>query len=204
MFNPGIVKNISLNTLSDLDAGSWYDESFTTERIPLFSDVVEYCRSKSIWMNIELKGGEHGENGPEGEVLYEKHMYHIGETVATLTASLFAEDLKQNPIDFSKVPLFSSFSISALIAAKTVSPQIPRALLVHKKADVPNLMEVLLNIGATAVHLNHVDIEEYDLVAIKAAGLKIMCYTVNSPDRANALRELGIDAVCTDSFDVSI
>jgi glycerophosphoryl diester phosphodiesterase len=195
----GIVKNISHNTLSGLDAGSWYHESFTTERIPLFTEVVEYCKAKSIWMNIELKGSEE-----EMAMHDDKRMYHIGETVATLTASLFQEEMNQEDVDFKKLPLFSSFSIAALIAAKMAAPLIPRALLVWRKADVPNLIEVLRHLDCCAVHLCDVDIEEYDLAAIKEAGLKILVYTVNSSARAVELHALGIDAVCSDRFDVTI
>jgi glycerophosphoryl diester phosphodiesterase len=195
----GIVKNISHNTLSGLDAGSWYHESFTTERIPLLTEVVEYCKSNSIWMNIELKGSDE-----EMALHDDKRMYHIGETVASLTFSLFQEDLQQKDIDFKKIPLFSSFSVTALLAAKTVAPQIPRALLVWRKVDVPNLIEVLRSIDATAVHLCDDDIEEYDLATLKAAGFKILCYTVNTSERAVELHALGIDAVCSDRFEVTI
>lgn len=198
----GIVKNISHRTLSGLDAGSWFDNSFATERIPLFTEVVEYCKANSIWMNIELKGSDE-----EMAQHDDKRMYHVGETIASLTATLFEDDLKDDSpegLDFKKVPLFSSFSIPALIAAKTVAPLIPRALLVWRKAEVPNLIEVLRTIEATAVHLCNEDIEDYDIHAIKEAGFKILCYTVNSSDRAAQLHEMGVDAVCSDRFDVAL
>ena len=195
----GIVKNISMNTLSSLDAGSWYHESFTTERIPLFTDVVEFCKLNSIWMNIELKGSNDEMKSPT-----DKRMYHIGQTISSLTASLFEEELSQDEIDFRKVPLFSSFSIPALAAAKIFAPAIPRALLVASKDEVPNLLEVLATLGCNAVHLNEEGIEEYDLDAIKEAGYKIMCYTVNTSERAAQLRDLGIHAVCSDLFEVTM
>ena len=198
----GIVKNISHRTLSSLDAGSWYHNSFATEKIPLFTEVVEYCKANSIWMNIELKGSDE-----EMALHDDKRMYHIGETVAALTSALFHEDLmnkNSEGVDFKKVPLFSSFSIAALIAAKTVAPLIPRALLVWRKAEVPNLIEVLRMVDATAVHLCNDDIEEYDIKAIKEAGFKILCYTVNSSERAAVLHAMGIDAVCSDRFEVTL
>lgn len=189
----GIVKNHSIRSLSDLDAGSWFNESFSTEPIPLFADVMEYCKANSIWMNIELKGGD-DEDG--------KWMYHLGATVARLTANFYHDELCKDEIDFGIIPLFSSFSVDALIAAKDFAPRIPRALLVDHHGDFPNLIETLRSIDATAVHLCDKDINEYDLVAIKNAGFKIMCYTVNSPERAAEIFALGVDAICSDRFDV--
>lgn len=189
----GIVKNHSIRSLSALDAGSWYNESFSTEPIPLFTDVVKYCKSNSIWMNIELKGGDDEDS---------KWMYHLGATIARLTASFFNDELSRNEIDYAVIPLFSSFSVDALMAAKDFAPRIPRALLVNRHGDFPDLINTLHSIGATAVHVCHEDINEYDLVGIKNAGFKIMCYTVNSPERAAEIFALGVDAVCSDRFDV--
>jgi glycerophosphoryl diester phosphodiesterase len=75
---------------------------------------------------------------------------------------------------------------------------------VWRKAEVSNLIEVLRKIDATAVHLCDDDIEEYDLPLIKAEGFKILCYTVNCSKRAAQLHALGIDAVCSDRFDVAL
>lgn len=196
----GIVKNISLSALSSLDAGSWYDKAFYEERIPLFTEVVEYCKSNSIWMNIELKGSDEEMLEHDSE-----HMFHMGQTVASLANTLFEEHLCEVTLDFKSIPLFSSFSVAALMAAKEYAPRIPRALLVdinyNKTSD---LIDVLRRIDCTAVHLCEKDIEEHNIKDIKEAGFKILCYTVNCSKRAAHLRDLGIDAVCTDHFHVSM
>lgn len=194
----GFLRNISMKSLSGLDAGSWYNESFTTECIPQLSEVVAFCKLNSIWMNIELKGNSEEMRCPNNE-----RMYHVGATVAKFIASAFQEELSQPVIDYSKLPLFSSFSIAALCAARDFAKEIPRALLVLNDAGIPNIIEVLQSLEATAVHLSDQDIEDYDLAAIKKAGFKVLCYTVNCPERAQHLRELGVDAVCSDRFDVA-
>ena len=193
-----LVKNISHNTLSGLDAGSWFDEiKYRNERIPLFTEVVDYCKTNAVWMNIELKGSDADVRSDD------RRMDLIGRTVASHTSSLFREELDKDVLDYTVIPLFSSFSVAALVAAKEVAPTIPRALLVKFKEDVPNLIEVLQTLEANAVHLCDDDILEYDLVSLKSAGFKIMCYTVNTPERVDLLRSLGIDAVCTDNFAVT-
>ena len=71
-------------------------------------------------------------------------------------------------------PLLSSFDIDALEAAQQAVPELPRGLLLDE-ARVANL---------------------------KAAGLHILVYTVNKPQRAAELLRWGVDSICTDAIDV--
>ena len=38
--------------------------------------------------------------------------------------------------------------------------------------------------------------------ALKAEGIKLLCYTVNDPVQARALFNAGVDALCTDRLDL--
>lgn len=53
----GLKKNIwqtTYNELKHLDAGSWFSDEFSAERIPLLEDAIELVRGKML-LNIELK-----------------------------------------------------------------------------------------------------------------------------------------------------
>ena len=52
------------------------------------------------------------------------------------------------------------------------------------------------------MHLNHKLLSEARVNAIKAAGLHILVYTVNNPERARELLRWGVDCICTDKIDV--
>jgi glycerophosphoryl diester phosphodiesterase len=53
----GSVNSLSLEELKKLDAGSWFDSSFTSERIPMLIEVLERYSSK-VHLHLELKSEE--------------------------------------------------------------------------------------------------------------------------------------------------
>lgn len=60
--NPGnIISELNLENLQKLDAGSWFDEKFVGERIPLLSDIFKLIKDK-IYLLIELKLQKSGGN----------------------------------------------------------------------------------------------------------------------------------------------
>ena len=75
-------------------------------------------------------------------------------------------------------PLLSSFEIDALEAAQAAAPELPRGLLNHKLLD------------------------EARVKMLKDAGLRILVYTVNKPQRAAELLRWGVDSICTDAIDL--
>lgn len=52
--NPLKVWDAERAPLDALDIGSWFDEQFSTERVPRLAEVLEMCRDK-VGVNIELK-----------------------------------------------------------------------------------------------------------------------------------------------------
>jgi glycerophosphoryl diester phosphodiesterase len=166
------------------DAGAWFSADYKGEPVPDYASVVNFCRSRGIWMNVEMKPAQ----GYERET---------GLVVAAETMKLFAD---LSPVDKQHLPLFSSFSRAALLAAHEVAPHIPRALLVRDAG--PDWKLHLQEVGACALHIRH-DCLTRDLAAqVKDAGYGLFCYTVNSPERARELLSWGVDAFCTDRIDL--
>ncbi len=50
----GKVSDLTLEKLKELDAGSWFDEKYTDERIPTLEEALELI-APHVWVNIELK-----------------------------------------------------------------------------------------------------------------------------------------------------
>ena len=48
------VRNVHWNELKTVDVGSWFDPSFSSERIPLLSDLFETLGDR-VFYDIELK-----------------------------------------------------------------------------------------------------------------------------------------------------
>ena len=98
------------------------------------------------------------------------------------------------------MPLFSSFSPEALMAARDIAPEIPRGLLIDRVPD--DWPARLAQVGAVALHTNYKNLKEDQAKAIKDAGFGLFCYTVNDPDIAQRLLDWGVDAFCTDRVDL--
>jgi glycerophosphoryl diester phosphodiesterase len=165
--------------LAALDAGGWFDERFRGERMPTLDEVQERCARLDLAANIEIKPC------PGREVA-------TGRLVARQAARLWMHA----PLP----PLLSSFSLDALAAAREAQPHLPRGLLVDRvPADWRAQTDAL---GCVSLHADHRKLDEALVSEIKAAGLYMLAYTVNDPERARTLARWGVDAVCTDRIDL--
>lgn len=181
----GRISDFSVQELTTMDAGAWFAPEFAGERVPLYRDVLDFCKSNGIWMNVEIKPVE----GFERET---------GLVVGELTRRMFAEEIAAG--DVSRLPLFSSFSFDAVIAAKTTAPDIPRGFLVE---EIPaDWRERLQMLGAVALHTDQKKLTQPLAQAVKQAGYGLFCYTVNDIQRARDILSWGVDGFCTDRIDI--
>lgn len=177
----GLVSDTLWSELSQMDAGAWFDARFSGVMIPSYESIFEFCQTQGIWMNVEIKPASGFEQ-------------ITGEVVAQVTQAC----LKRIPN--SRLPLFSSFSFEALMCAKQVAPEIPRAFLLDEFE--PDYLQRLQRLDAVALHTNHKHLTPEWAAQVKQAGYGLLCYTVNDLARAQALRAWGVDAICTDRIDL--
>lgn len=174
----GVAGRLPWSDLLQVDAGSWFSRDFKGEPLPLLSQVAQRCREHGMMANIEIKPTSG--TGPL-----------TGETVARAARELWAE---MTP------PLLSSFDIDALAAAQQAAPELPRGLLLDEWRD--DWRALTTQLGCVSIHLNHRLLDEARIAALKDAGLRILVYTVNKPERAAELLHAGVDAICTDRIDI--
>ncbi|VXC47811.1 glycerophosphodiester phosphodiesterase [Serratia oryzae] len=174
----GVAGDLPWEKLEQLDAGNWYSAAFKDERLPLLAEVAERCKRHGLMANIEIKPtlGVEEETGRE--------------------VALAARLLWQGQTD----PLLSSFSVEALAAAQHAVPELPRGLLLDEWDD--NWRELTRRLECVSIHLNHNVLTAERVNMLKAAGLRILVYTVNSPERARLLLNWGVDCICTDRIDL--
>jgi len=178
----GEVSSTPSAQLLAMDAGRWHSSEYAGERVPAYAEVLRFCMDHAIWMNVEIKPAPG----------YERQ---TGAVVAQVTNALF----DRTPL---LAPLFSSFSDVALAAAREVAPQFSRGLLVG--ALPPDWYERAARTACVAVHCNHQHLDAVQVSAIKKASYGLLCYTVNSVERARELRSWGVDAICTDRPDLFV
>jgi glycerophosphoryl diester phosphodiesterase len=127
-----------------------------------------------------------------------------GELVARAVAQAYADVMTPGGDDPGRldprVPLLSSFSFEAILAARRFAPDLPRALLTDQIPE--DWCAFLERSGAASVNVDHTQLTKQQARAIKQAGYWLFCYTVNEPDRARELLSWGVDAFCTDRIDL--
>ena len=189
---PGVgeVAQHSLAQLQQLDAGGWHSPAFAGERICTLAQALLFCQEHGIWMNIEIK--------PSSQAC----AVRTGQAAATQVSAFFDGVLAAHVPgrNARSLPLFSSFSFAALMAAKQAAPGIARGFLLDRIAgDWQGQMQAL---AAVALHTNHQYLTPALALAVKQAGYGLFCYTVNDPGRAREIMAWGVDGFCTDRIDL--
>ena len=90
--------------------------------------------------------------------------------------------------------------IDALEAAQAAVPELPRGLLLDEWRE--DWRELTTRLACVSIHLNHKLLDEARVKMLKDAGLHILVYTVNKPQRAAELLRWGVDSICTDAIDL--
>ena len=183
--------------LSRLDAGSWHSPGFAGEPLPTLQAIAAFVLHNGYQLNIEIKPT------PGAEAL-------TGRVVAEQAAQLWAaHDARANigstgptgqpEATRAVLPLLSSFRPDALWAAKAAAPHLPRALLLDSLW--PGWAQVAMSLGCVAIVTHHRLMDHALLAQAHAAGWRALVYTVNEPDDAGRLIDLGIDGIITDAVD---
>ncbi len=181
----GNVFDYDAAELVRLDAGGWFSARFQGEPVPLFTQFVDFCKQHHIWMNIEIKPAP----GFDAET---------GRVLATLVRAIFGPEIGQD--DPALLPLFSSFSVEALAAARDAAPDVPRAFLLDRLE--PGWEAQARSLEAVALHTNQKYLTAALAQQVKNAGFGLFCYTVNDPARAREIMGWGVDGLCTDRLDL--
>lgn len=166
-------------TLSQLDAGGWHSRAFAGEPLATLDGVARYCQHNGYFLNIEIKPTPGTER-------------HTGEQVATHAARLWQ--------GAAVPPLLTSFNPEALEGAQATQPQLPRGLLLDTLGQ--GWLETALGLGCVAVVCNHALWDTSTVRQARAAGLRMLSYTVNDEWAAQRLIDLGTDGIITDRVDL--
>jgi glycerophosphoryl diester phosphodiesterase len=174
--------------LARLDAGAWFDARYAGTPVPTLGQALQHCYRLGIWLNVEIKP-------------VPGHEARTGDVVARTVADFYASRPEEEKTKESwRWPVLSSFSPSALGAARRAAPSLPRGLLFGR---VPaNWLAAMQSLDARTLHCDHRTLTAELAGQIGAAGYGLLCYTVNDPARWSTLRSWGVDAICTDRIDL--
>ena len=175
----GSVYQFGYDEIKNLDSGSHFSSKFSNERIPRLSEIFDEMGDK-ILINVELTN-------------YAQPWDKLPRSVISL---VHRNNLK-------KRILLSSFNPWALLVAKRVDPEIPRALLVH--SGEPGVIRMVLKriIDHEAFHPHFSLVSEKQMSEAKRDHKKVNVWTVNETSQMMELLDLGVDGLITDFPDIA-
>ena len=174
----GSVSAASDETLRGLDAGGYQHRSFAGEPLPTFAAAAARCLELGLMANVEIKPAA----GFEAIT---------GEVVARQLVELWQG---------APLPLVSSFSEVALAAARRVAPQLPIGQLWVRPPE--DWRQRLAALDGFSLHCSAEEADDPLLAEAAAAGVPVLCWTVNSPQVADALFARGVTSVFADRIDL--
>jgi glycerophosphoryl diester phosphodiesterase len=169
---------VSARTLAQiraLDAGGWFAPAFHGERVPTLEEALALCLELGLGINVEIKASR-------------------GREVETARATVAV--LREHWPPQAPAPLISSFAHVALLVARDLAPGLPRGYLTDR---VPRAWALeLQRYGCATLHTNQRWITAQRIRTLQDAGVPLLLYTVNDPERARQLLRLGATSVFTD------
>jgi glycerophosphoryl diester phosphodiesterase len=171
----GRVKDLSLAELQSLDAGSFFSENYSREKIPTLEEVFEAV-GKRTFINVELTN-------------YTTPRDQLVETVCMLVKKL----------GLQKHILFSSFFASNLSKAQAYLPDVPRGLLAFNGWLGAWARSFGFNFGRyQALHPYLKDVTPQQVQRVHRLNRRIHVWTVNAAEDMRRLFHWGVDAIFTD------
>jgi glycerophosphoryl diester phosphodiesterase len=175
----GRVRDRTLAELRTLDAGGWFDPSYSTQRIPTLQEVIEEV-GHHLLLNIELKT--------------------MDLKVDDLTAAVVHIVEESGLLD--RVVL-SSFNPLAVRRVKRLKPRAQVGLLYAPSSPFflrhPWTRHFL---DLEALHPYHTDVDEGYVAWATRRGYRVHTWTVDEPERMKELARLGVDIIITNRPDV--
>lgn len=177
----GMVKDLSLAELRALDAGSFFSDKFSTEKIPMLEEVFEAV-GRRTFVNIELTN-------------YKTPRDHLVESVCMLVKKF----------NLQKRVMFSSFYAPSLSKACSYLPDVPRGLL----ADVGARGWWKRSFGFAfgdyqALHPFSYDVSPQQVARIHRLKRRVHVWTVNQAEHMRILFNWGVDGIFTDDPQLAI
>ena len=180
----GHIRFLNSETIQKLDAGSWFSEEFTNEKVPMLRQVLSLCGGKSKLL-IEVKSADR----KRYPILCEKIAYLIKEYNAHEWTTVQSFDTKVLDT-FQWVD--PNLNISKLVVYNLGLA--PLKLYYDENLKRGNLLSVdYLN----GINVNYRYATKRLVSKIHQADKKIYCWTANKTRPMKRLLKLGVDGIIT-------
>lgn len=176
----GKVAETTYEDIQQMEAGSWFADSFAGIKIPTLEEAVDILLKHDLGFNLEIKPCP----GREKE-----------------TAEIVMDHISQIWDDFDRL-LISSFQHVSLEVAMELAPDYARGLLIGDSEMPENWREVADYLQATTINLGSHLVTRAVADDVMDTERPLLVYTVNDPIQARSLQKLGVDSFFSDNPDV--
>jgi glycerophosphoryl diester phosphodiesterase len=175
----GLVRNTKLQDIRELDAGSWFSESYIGEKIPTLDEALEVILNRGLGLNLEIKPCE----GREVET---------AEVALDILTRVWPDDVAP--------PLLSSFQAVSLETAMHMIESYPRGMLFEEHQE--NWQDIMEYLAASTLNIDGRKVTQDQIEEYLEYRKPILCYTINDPILAKRLINWGVDSLFSDNPDV--
>jgi len=175
----GPVAEANWADIQNLEAGSWFADSFGGAPVPSLEDMLELIIDLNLGFNLEIKPCP-------------------GRDTDTAEAAL---DYVSRVWDDHDRLLISSFSPVSLETAQNMAPEWSRGFLLEEEWP-ENWQELADYLAVSTMNINGNTCTREQVEDVIDLGKPVLAYTINDPQRARTLQSWGVDAFFTDVPDV--
>jgi glycerophosphoryl diester phosphodiesterase len=152
--------------------------------VPTLAQALDACSGAAV--DVEIKNAAH-------EPGYDPSESIAAEVLAALSGTAGREAAA--PRSRVVVSSFSAATASALVSA---GAGVPIGLLVGPRSDVRAAFERATALGCSALHTFHLGVTSRFVGEVHDVGMAVVAWTVNEPQRVEAVLEAEVDAIVSD------
>lgn len=184
------IASLSSRTLAEVTVGEWFNRRFSararadyaSERIPTLANVCERFAARCAALYVELK---------------------CTSTDAYALAAATVGVLRASPVAASRA-VVESFRLEAIAEVKRLAPELRTAALFERTLRQPrpraqDMIARTLTHGADEIALQRSLVLQPTVEAARAAGLRVVVWTVDHPSWVRRARTLGLHALITNT-----
>lgn len=171
----GALRHHTLSSIRSLDAGSWFGQEFTGEKIPRLAELLHKLSELNLEFIIELKADE------------EQKSLYVESVLATI------DELWDGPS-----PIYFSDNMEILSLLNEIRSQAITGVVIDHWDDRYFSLARKHDIDIFVIDYREIS---HDIVTeIKALDKQIACYTVNDEAVMTELWEMGVECVISDEL----
>ena len=202
----GLVKEMTLAQIKQLDAGAWFAEKYRGEKIPTLAETLTAICARGL-VNIELKTDALRPWPAKPNEVSRWQLAQFGVQVLLRLREQTALEEKVvaviEQMHAEKNVLLSCFNPFALGKTKSLNARLSRGLLYSTTLPIYLKRAWLMRVAQPhALHPNAAMVTPEYAARMSARGYKINVWTVDDPNEAKRLAGLGVNAIITNKPDV--